>query len=139
MLCQEVASSKKAQTCPVRDKDEIVQHCLTEDALTTSAQAVSRLVAGHPTQPSTVRQLLLQTGAAVQEMGSWMCGLLFSKIQNLCEAGRCYKPIAYVVAMRYDETPHAVRIASHTGRTAVLGKNSTVIGDTGGPSFKLAV
>ena len=118
------SSSKKAQTCPVRDKDEIVQHCLTEDALTTSAQAVSRLVAGHPTQPSTVRQLLLQTGAAVQEMGSWMCGLLFSKIQNLCEAGRCYKPIAYVVAMRYDETPHAVRIASTLEGQLFLGRTA---------------
>ncbi|CAE7266395.1 unnamed protein product [Symbiodinium sp. CCMP2592] len=94
-------------------EDAVLDSCLSQKALTCSAQSVAALSSGRPTSAHMVRGLLLQAGSAVQQLGGWLCGHLFSRIQTLCSAGGCKeRAVAFVHAFRYDETPHAVRISS---------------------------
>ena len=119
-------------SCNSEERDVIVDGCLSEKALTSSAQAVANLSPGRATTAATVRRLLLQAGSAVQQMGSWMCGLLFSKLQTLCSADdRKEKGIAFVHSLRYDETPHSVRLSTTNHGQLFLRRTSGQAQDTG--------
>ena len=126
------SSSAAAASEAGATKDVVLDVCLSEKALTCSAQAIANLSSGRATTASTVRSLLLQAGSAVQQMGGWMCGLFFSKLQALCSADdRQEKGIVFVHALRYDETPHSLRISSTSQGQLLMRHGKGQAQDTG--------
>ena len=99
---------------PKETQDLVVKKLLDETALMCSSQALGGLAEPHRrTTPKTVQSLLLQTGAAIHQLGGWLWGALLHQCQTKTTADVPeFQAIMHLTALRYDETPHKLRVAS---------------------------
>ena len=117
------------------DEDAVVDELLQETGLGTSSQSLGHLLSKQQdgskkgkNHSRTVQRLLWQTGAAVYEMGTWFWGLMMSNVVakfNLSSnddavTDDTWEPIAHLTCLRYDETPHRIRVVSSSSGLLVL-------------------
>ena len=109
-------------TAPVQE-NQVVKAFLSEAGSTSSARALSRLLpaSAKADNKTVVQRLLVQTGAAVYHLGCWLWGAMLSQVHvAVTKQQSAYKAVAHVTAIRYDETPHKVRVVTTSSGSMLI-------------------
>lgn len=119
----------KAKAKSLGCEDELLAHHLSGVSTTIP---LSKLAAMTGDSGKVAASLLLDAGAAVCEIGSWLWGLLLASVKlqlqipkQVANSKAAFRPLMMLLQFRYDETPSKVRVSTADGQSLLLPKAYT--------------
>lgn len=122
LACAYLEANKRS----VSIEDELLSKHLAGISTTVPLSKLAELTEDSATMAN---KLLLDAGAAVLEVGTWLWGLFLASLnpriskQPQVQTLPAFRPCMVMIQLRYDETPSKIRVKTDSGKSLLLPKS----------------